>query len=360
MTFFNKKEEVLDIQLTQYGKHLLSMGKFKPVYYQFFDDDVIYDSQYAGIEDELQKDIEARIKEVPRPHTQYTFAGAEKEIRRQPQSNPSNMWLPPYMRRFLNPRKGTGTDYYIPYNLKHRILTMPLGNSEVGKQTKPAWNIRSLRRKFSDTITFITGTYSNLKIPRLTLENIEFKLTVASDNSGLTYTVGDSGDTISDNKLASPTSNFNNLSSRFEDNTFIQVQEDYILLDLRELNTEFEQENFEIEIYSVENDQFNQEVLTQLFFNKKNQHVVNNILVDAPRDMTDFKPNRNEMIETFFLIKTDREINSQIMCENLSFEEKQYLVATNQLDLDCKELYGTLTDPRIQSDVRPEDLEEKC
>ena len=32
MTFFNKKEEVLDFQLTEYGKYLLSIGHLKPVY----------------------------------------------------------------------------------------------------------------------------------------------------------------------------------------------------------------------------------------------------------------------------------------------------------------------------------------
>ena len=48
MKFFNPKEEVLDIQLTQQGKRLLSMGKFMPKYYAFYDDDILYDSSYAG------------------------------------------------------------------------------------------------------------------------------------------------------------------------------------------------------------------------------------------------------------------------------------------------------------------------
>ncbi len=37
MEFFNKKEEVIDLKLTQFGRLLLSKGKFKPVYYSFFD-----------------------------------------------------------------------------------------------------------------------------------------------------------------------------------------------------------------------------------------------------------------------------------------------------------------------------------
>ena len=42
MSFFNKKEDVIEIQLTQYGKYLLSKGKFKPSYYAFFDDDIVF------------------------------------------------------------------------------------------------------------------------------------------------------------------------------------------------------------------------------------------------------------------------------------------------------------------------------
>ena len=48
MSFFNKKEEVMDIQLTRFGRKLLSAGLFRPVYYQFFDDDILYDSDRAG------------------------------------------------------------------------------------------------------------------------------------------------------------------------------------------------------------------------------------------------------------------------------------------------------------------------
>ena len=41
MSFFNKKEDVIEIQLTQHGKYLLSKGRFKPAYYAFYDDDII-------------------------------------------------------------------------------------------------------------------------------------------------------------------------------------------------------------------------------------------------------------------------------------------------------------------------------
>ena len=43
MTFSNKKEDVLYMELTPYGRQLLSRGELKPMYYSFFDDDIVYD-----------------------------------------------------------------------------------------------------------------------------------------------------------------------------------------------------------------------------------------------------------------------------------------------------------------------------
>ena len=64
MKFLNKKEQVFDIQLTPYGKQKLSMGKFNPTYYAFFDDNVVYDIEYAHAgATEAQNDIHKRIKE---------------------------------------------------------------------------------------------------------------------------------------------------------------------------------------------------------------------------------------------------------------------------------------------------------
>jgi len=59
--FLNKKEQVIDFQLTPYGRRKLSTGKMKPTYYQFYDDGVIYDSEFAGF-DEEQNSIHPRIK----------------------------------------------------------------------------------------------------------------------------------------------------------------------------------------------------------------------------------------------------------------------------------------------------------
>ena len=48
MKFLDRKEQVLDIQLTQHGKRMLAQGVLKPHYYAFYDDDIIYDVEWAG------------------------------------------------------------------------------------------------------------------------------------------------------------------------------------------------------------------------------------------------------------------------------------------------------------------------
>ena len=48
MTFFNKKEDVIKIELTPHGRKMLSEGKLKPSYYTFLDDDILYDIARGG------------------------------------------------------------------------------------------------------------------------------------------------------------------------------------------------------------------------------------------------------------------------------------------------------------------------
>ena len=55
--FLNKKEQVYDLKLTSYGRYLLGEGSFKPTYYAFFDDSILYDSDYARYADHEDGDL---------------------------------------------------------------------------------------------------------------------------------------------------------------------------------------------------------------------------------------------------------------------------------------------------------------
>ena len=61
MEFFNKKEEVLEVKLTNYGKDRLAAGQLNPTYYAFFDDDILYDVSGSGYTED-QNLAESRIQ----------------------------------------------------------------------------------------------------------------------------------------------------------------------------------------------------------------------------------------------------------------------------------------------------------
>ena len=73
MPFFDRKEDVINIELTPYGRSLLSRGDLKPAFYSFFDDDILYDSKAAGFSEE-QNVIQTRIiEETPRLKPQRCY-----------------------------------------------------------------------------------------------------------------------------------------------------------------------------------------------------------------------------------------------------------------------------------------------
>ena len=119
----NKKEEVLDIELTPYGKYLLARGKMKPVYYAFFDDNVMYDSEYGGVQED-QSAAKDRIKQTPQMQTQYKFTSETKTTQEVDFGNgdsptsKKHFSLCPVFRRYWKP-KPPGN---FSYNVERRSL----------------------------------------------------------------------------------------------------------------------------------------------------------------------------------------------------------------------------------------------
>ena len=80
MEFFNKKEEVLEVMLTNYGRDRLAAGQLNPTYYAFFDDDVMYDVSGSGYTED-QNDAEERIQSnTPTLKSIPTREGAETRV----------------------------------------------------------------------------------------------------------------------------------------------------------------------------------------------------------------------------------------------------------------------------------------
>ena len=80
MSFLNKKEQVINLELTSHGRRMLAKGEFKPDSYSFFDDDILYDGLYAFLT-ESHNDVEDRILNTDRPALPGQFYSAETSLK---------------------------------------------------------------------------------------------------------------------------------------------------------------------------------------------------------------------------------------------------------------------------------------
>jgi hypothetical protein len=151
----------------------------------------------------------------------------------------------------------------------------------------------------------------------------------------------------------------------FDDGKYIRVFEDSIVLKIEEKNTEFDKENFDIELFEVIDAKNNlQETKTELrrmYFKKQSNQVVNNILVDEepePDFISQLDPN---FVDYYFQILADDEIDQELLCE-IDPDDKKMGIFSERL-LECEELEEQR---KIQSgdiyttDVTLEDISDKC
>ena len=335
MTFFNKKEEVLDLQLTQYGKQLLSLGKFKPVYYTFFDNNVLYDASYAGVEDENITSIEPRIQdETPYNKTQYVFSSRETAMKSYIESNRKRLANEPdsAVLSFTNPAEAAYTQI------------LPLGNTEMGNQEAPYYSVIFLNGELSGSVeTAYSSSYARQKIPQL---NATIKFTIKPID-------------IEQVKIPSTKIKYQN----FDTKSAFKITEEHLLIQVTEQNTEFEKDNFEIIPYLVEivsgstvSDAISSsyEQLTPLPFDQsvflpKNDSF--NLLETITS--TDYT---SEFIQHYFTILVDEEIPEEYICE--SVERIKKLDDLLDSDYNCEEIINNLQPVNIyQSNITDDDIE---
>ena len=178
MEFFNKKEEVIDLQLTQYGKYLLSLGKFKPVFYAFYDENIVYDSNYAGYS-ETQNEAEGRIQNnTPNTKVIHNFHSIEDDMVRAVEIKNSG---DPELAQLMLQQTPE----------KSQILVNPLGNSDMASDKAPAWTISLLGGEIltgstTPTLT-LSGSETVLNIPQI---ETEIKYSYLSFNYLIIFIIG--------------------------------------------------------------------------------------------------------------------------------------------------------------------------
>lgn len=318
MSFFNPKEEVIEIELTQYGKHLLSKGKWKPAYYAFYDDDIIYDGKYAGLIETTSEAVE-RIKEAPRTKTQYVFTGIEEQVKK-------NLQLIKDSKELLTSSK------LLPKEEKHYALTQPLGKSTLGERKSPAFLLNALKGHISSSTTFQTGEQPNLKIPKIFLEDTIYKRKIQKFNPDFNYSFYG-------------TENVNR-TRVFEDGNLITIEQDYILLELLEKNVDNLNKNYDIELFLVEEDENGIENFTQLHFDEVKENYKNGILMDSEEDDITLSEKKAEeesirmsdpyRATNFFDILVDNQIREDILCE-MSTKTTDGIDSMYTMGIECED-----------------------
>lgn len=139
-SFLNQKEQVLSVELTKHGRKLLGTGYFKPVYFEFFDDSVIYDTRYAS----------------------SSFTEEANLIQN----------------RILNETINTKA-----LNLLTETLENPLGSSDIFNDYAPSWNLLVLNGKLDR----ITGESNYSKNVFESTSSYELSLTQNNNPSLINY-----------------------------------------------------------------------------------------------------------------------------------------------------------------------------
>lgn len=299
MTFFNRKEEVLDIELTQFGKYLLSKGQFKPEFYAFFDDDILYDAKFAGVTTEDQNQIESRIKETPRLKTQYAFSGIETEINRSVEESRTNAVNDDALDRNAPPIKLIQPDADRNY-----ATSTPLGNAKIGSDKAPAWRVHFLQGELSSSATLqVSDGQPTQPIPQLNVDVI-YETSVRTQL--------EAEEEILHQDVV------------FDDGTYIHLDANSVVLEVQELNSLKTNTEFDIEIYSIEDEVVDgaltgKEILNSLKFRKpieKNYKITeNNIYVPEPANASTRPPVNETQVDYFLDLDVDSEIDQDLMCK---------------------------------------------
>ena len=329
MKFFNKKEQVIDLQLTQYGKQQLSKGKFKPTYYAFYDDGILYDSQWANVS-ESQNSAQERIKEVPTLETQYNFSSIEERVKK------SINFYRSTKEEQEEQLEGIPSLSIQSQSEKDYALTSRLGTSKLTTTNIPAWDIKLLSGEISSSTSVENNdnncTYQIVNIPQLRMKNIEYEIDFGSIPPSQVEEFIDDTPLFDGNIYGNETISVN------------QIGQD-LILEIDEKNTPFFNENFDIEIFEVSTEPSpnsscadqTREVLVPLYFQKKDTGIVDGVVQgEGAKDSIEdpYLELDPSYVEYYFDVLVDDEIDDSVLCQ---LTDNKGVGTFIQRPFDCKD-----------------------
>jgi hypothetical protein len=407
----NKKERVYDLRLTGYAKHLMSVGKYKPAYYAFFDDNITYDIKYrrggrdresiASLAPEAQNSVNVRIKD------ETVYLGSltlfEDTNAKQPElqnrdldeaslrADPSSEWDARYERGETPVSRGDIQDaifaaealYGGDSDKVRRMFSQNFFAADISPEqyvprqdvfkydsaigdalldskytdVAPAWKIVVLNGKItSSEQKFRASANVSASIPQVNI-TVDYKKEIRNSE----YPTRQSDQV----PLGSIRGRYNRTPA-FSDNNFIRLSSQDPIIYVDEVNTELLSENFDIEIFLVTGSTGT--VLERKYFETKNPQVVDGMMIrsqptqkghythgaDSTEGAVLDVPPAETAVEYYFDLLTDSAADSDIVCKQLQiYNKSSYYI---DLDLDCtgneiddiyNDIYGSEVEPEI-------------
>ena len=197
--------------------------------------------------------------------------------------------------------------------MKHFGLSSPLGRSELGNDQAPAFHIRYLNNEITGSESYMTGSFPTMQIPQLRTDIIyETQIEFEGENQSEGWEGSNAASTI------------------YADGSYVTIKDDYILLEIKEANTDNFKENFDIEVYIVEEEDVSGSVVTPslpeslkykkekwvpLSFYRTAPTIVDNILLDQELTVTQNLPTYTpDFVEYYFDLYVDYEIDRDLLC----------------------------------------------
>jgi len=328
MTFFNKKTEVMNVEMTPYGRYLYSIGKFKPHSYEFVDDDVLYKA--AGSSETQEAAHNRILNETPKIKPIRHFETTSTE-------------------EIPSPARIEQQRIVIEKMDLRNPSIFSLGKSSYSSSKSPSIQVTMLKGAISSSTVVsevdavnehaVRSQGGDIHIPQV---NIEFNLI---------------SQVLNQLEVSNLSRDF--ASKVFDDGTYVDLTYDPLMIHLKEFGSFYEKENFELEIFEVEeNDQLRKLKLQDVFKPIENdilmqdgdleQYIPGDLFFEEDSPTPDF-------VDYFFTLSADNQIPTAELCE-----VSEHLRVNDQFldeELDCPDQRTDRFDI-YRTRVTPSDLED--
>ena len=315
MTFFNKKEDVFHIELTSYGRYLMSIGKLMPHHYKFFDDDVIYDP-YSGTDETIEPGHMAHnriINETPKFKPNPNVTGIETNI---------------------NLLKNNGeTDFnhnrFDPLDDNINFLQREIGTAKNNSDQSVATKVDMFRGELTSSSALPLGKFlispntQNLNIPQINVE-IAYKFKI------------DSMDNVTGKSFDDSTY----FSDPYVDGSVYVITPSNPIIRFKQENALDNKENFEISAFLIESGSKGQ-FYKPLKFLHRPKKIQNNLLIEDSLEGATATITA-DYVEYYFDLNVDKEIPDEDICATIGSLQVRNIYLDEEVNCADKDTGTTL------------------